>query len=98
MVLEPREVLAPELSVFFRTLVLVPVGIVSLGGGTNLAPMWPLDMLVAKSMCILVTSGGRMAAPGPQRRLINCWFLLGVRRGRGWTGAAYPLFVVSFLD
>lgn len=37
-----------------------------------LEPMWPLSILRAKSMCILVTSGGRMAAPGPHLSFMIC--------------------------
>lgn len=40
--------------------------------GTNLAPMWPPFKLMAKSMCIRVTSEGRIAAPGPHFMLMSC--------------------------
>lgn len=40
--------------------------------GTNLAPMWPPFRRRAKSMCIRVTSAGRIAAPGPHLMLMSC--------------------------
>lgn len=40
--------------------------------GTNLAPMWPPFKRMPKSMCIRVTSEGRIAAPGPHFMLMSC--------------------------
>lgn len=39
---------------------------------TNLGPTWPPLPVMAKSMCIRVTSGGRMTAPGPYFMLASC--------------------------
>jgi len=66
------------------------------GRRTNRGPIWPLFHRAAKSICILVISGGRTAAPGPRRTLRSCgaqrvsWREGGKTRRRGSWKASSP--------